>query len=257
MTGTVSEMETRGGELAFVCGLVRDSKALRTRILWYTSMLGKRASVAPVTREIRRAGATAVVVTSFTQGRTARWAVAWTFHAGVAEGTVRAAVETGGSVVLRLDGKKRKRRRSSQEAESSFVVDAVGVEETRNRVCEACRCEAPTGASSSSGSSGSGSSRTSPSRIVVEDRGEKYTITLAMADGGGGGGKSTLVQVRCCTGHAGPHHPAHFDQFAAKLKADVQRTNRRWRRRRGEYHPNCNNGKAAKQIIALNVATND
>ena len=217
LTGTVSEMETCGGELAFVRDLMRDSLALRTRVLWYTSMLGKRASVAPITRELRHAGATAVVVTSFTQGRTARWAVAWTFHANVGEGSVRAAVEAGGSAVLRLDGKRRKkggRAGGNETAEKTFEVGA-GLDESWKRLLEACRDMTP-------------SISRACWRVVVEGNGGKYTATLA-----GGDGRDTVVRLAVAPGAAAHHPRSHdFDRFVAKIRGDVQRTNRRWRRKR-------------------------
>ena len=79
--GAAHEMACVGGEEAFVGRLIDESAAAdaRTRVLWFTSMLGKQTSVAPVVAHAVRAGACAVRSAALVQGRTRRWAVGWSF----------------------------------------------------------------------------------------------------------------------------------------------------------------------------------
>lgn len=42
-------------------------------------MVGHKSSVQPLLQELKRCGVTSVSQTEFCQGRTVRWAVAWTF----------------------------------------------------------------------------------------------------------------------------------------------------------------------------------
>ena len=84
-TASAAEAATPGGELAFVAGIVRDSLVLRARVRWYTSLLGRRATLRPLLRTLRDAGVVNVRTTRFARGRTARWAVAWRCVRGVSE----------------------------------------------------------------------------------------------------------------------------------------------------------------------------
>jgi len=76
---TAGEQFTTGGEVGFVLRLVADSALLREQIVWYTSLVGRKRSLAPILRAVRAAGAAHVRTTEIAQGHTWRWAVAWTF----------------------------------------------------------------------------------------------------------------------------------------------------------------------------------
>lgn len=77
--GTASEMVYPGGEMAFVMAMVEDSSALRGRVHWYTTMVGKKETLKKVRGSLHRLGVTALRTTELAQGRTSRWAVAWSF----------------------------------------------------------------------------------------------------------------------------------------------------------------------------------
>ena len=57
-----------GGEAAFVRQMVLDSVALRGTVHWYTSMLGKKATLNAVKQLAWQLGATAVRMTELAQG---------------------------------------------------------------------------------------------------------------------------------------------------------------------------------------------
>ncbi|XP_010149152.1 PREDICTED: LOW QUALITY PROTEIN: methyltransferase-like protein 16, partial [Eurypyga helias] len=50
---------------------------------WYSCMLGKKCSLAPLKEELRIQGVPKVTHTEFCQGRTMRWALAWSFYEDV------------------------------------------------------------------------------------------------------------------------------------------------------------------------------
>ncbi|KAL1503068.1 hypothetical protein AB1Y20_011134 [Prymnesium parvum] len=83
-TAARTEQFTPGGEVGFVSRMIGESLQLRDRVTWYTSLVGRKASLAPLLRELRRARATHVRTTELAQGRTSRWAVAWSFVARAA-----------------------------------------------------------------------------------------------------------------------------------------------------------------------------
>ncbi|XP_055052574.2 RNA N(6)-adenosine-methyltransferase mettl16 [Misgurnus anguillicaudatus] len=79
-TGGVTEIMAEGGELEFVKRIIHDSLQLKKRLRWYSCMLGKKCSLAPLKDELRKQGVSKVTHTEFCQGRTMRWALAWSFY---------------------------------------------------------------------------------------------------------------------------------------------------------------------------------
>lgn len=79
-TGGVTEIMAEGGELEFVKRIIHDSLQLKKRLRWYSCMLGKKCSLAPLKKELRIQGVPKVTYTEFCQGRTMRWALAWSFY---------------------------------------------------------------------------------------------------------------------------------------------------------------------------------
>lgn len=79
-TGTVVEMVTPGGEVAFVRRMINESISLKTRCQWYTSMLGKLHSVPLIVETLGSVGVKNWCVKEFIQGeKTRRWAIAWSW----------------------------------------------------------------------------------------------------------------------------------------------------------------------------------
>ena len=56
-----------GGELAFVTQMVKDSITLQGRIHWYTSMVGKKATLKQLRRLLHDSRVTALRTTEFVQ----------------------------------------------------------------------------------------------------------------------------------------------------------------------------------------------
>ncbi|XP_052053724.1 RNA N6-adenosine-methyltransferase METTL16 [Apodemus sylvaticus] len=79
-TGGITEIMAEGGELEFVKRIIHDSLQLKKRLRWYSCMLGKKCSLAPLKEELRTQGVPKVTFTEFCQGRTMRWALAWSFY---------------------------------------------------------------------------------------------------------------------------------------------------------------------------------
>jgi len=80
-TGSLVEMVTRGGEVAFVGAIVADSLILRDKITWYTATLGKKSSLNPLLALLIGLRITNVRTVRFMGGSTTRWGVAWSFTA--------------------------------------------------------------------------------------------------------------------------------------------------------------------------------
>lgn len=73
-------MVTPGGEVAFVKHMIKESLALRERVEWYTTMVGKLSSVSTIVGMLREVGVQNWAVTEFVQGtKTRRWAVGWSW----------------------------------------------------------------------------------------------------------------------------------------------------------------------------------
>ncbi|XP_077202027.1 RNA N(6)-adenosine-methyltransferase METTL16 [Paroedura picta] len=82
-TGGITEIMAEGGELEFVKRIIHDSLQLKKRLRWYSCMLGKKCSLAPLKEELQIHGVPKVTHTEFCQGRTMRWALAWSFYENV------------------------------------------------------------------------------------------------------------------------------------------------------------------------------
>ncbi|XP_054884581.1 RNA N6-adenosine-methyltransferase mettl16 [Poeciliopsis prolifica] len=129
-TGGVTEIMAEGGELEFVKRIIHDSLQLKKRLRWYSCMLGKKCSLAPLKEELRKQGVPKVTHTEFCQGRTMRWALAWSFYDDV--------------TVPSPPSKKRKLEKAQKPL--SFTLPEAGVKELQAKASAA-------GGSSSSSSS--------------------------------------------------------------------------------------------------------
>lgn len=79
-TGSTNEMICPGGDAGFVTRILEESLRLRHRVRWYSSMLGRLASVQILVAKLREHGIGNFAVTNLKAGRkTRRWAVAWSF----------------------------------------------------------------------------------------------------------------------------------------------------------------------------------
>lgn len=112
-TGGVTEIMAEGGELEFVKRIIHDSLQLKKRLRWYSCMLGKKCSLAPLKEELRKQGVPKLTYTEFCQGRTMRWALAWSFYDDV--------------TVPSPPSKKRKLERARKPL--SFTLPEAGVKE--------------------------------------------------------------------------------------------------------------------------------
>ncbi|XP_018542767.2 LOW QUALITY PROTEIN: RNA N6-adenosine-methyltransferase mettl16 [Lates calcarifer] len=112
-TGGVTEIMAEGGELEFVKRIIHDSLQLKKRLRWYSCMLGKKCSLAPLKEELRKQGVPKVTHTEFCQGRTMRWALAWSFYDDV--------------IVPSPPSKKRKLEKSRKPL--SFTLPEAGLKE--------------------------------------------------------------------------------------------------------------------------------
>ncbi|KAI8978907.1 hypothetical protein BDB01DRAFT_852136 [Pilobolus umbonatus] len=77
--GSTNEMITVGGEYEFIKKMIIESMKLKTRIRWYTSMVGLKRSIRPLLRILKEHGINNYVVTELIQGRTVRWVIGWSF----------------------------------------------------------------------------------------------------------------------------------------------------------------------------------
>ncbi|XP_061575290.1 RNA N6-adenosine-methyltransferase mettl16 [Cololabis saira] len=120
-TGGVTEIMAEGGELEFVKRIIHDSLQLKKRLRWYSCMLGKKCSLAPLKEELRKQGVPKVTHTEFCQGRTMRWALAWSFYDDV--------------TVPSPPSKKRKLERTQKPL--SFTLPEAGLRELQAKASAA------------------------------------------------------------------------------------------------------------------------
>ncbi|GIL85185.1 hypothetical protein Vretimale_10821 [Volvox reticuliferus] len=78
--GTAAEMVCPGGELAFVLQMMVESEMLKDQVHWFTTMVGKKTTFKALRRELHSRNVTALRTTELAQGKTSRWAVAWSWQ---------------------------------------------------------------------------------------------------------------------------------------------------------------------------------
>eukprot|EP00039_Didymoeca_costata_P014742 m.241106 g.241106 ORF g.241106 m.241106 type:complete len:139 (+) comp16086_c0_seq6:733-1149(+) len=111
--GTDVEMVTDGGEVGFVSRMIEDSLIIGKNIVWYTSMLGKQKNLLILKNKLESRGVPTVQTSILTQGRTMRWAIAWSFY------TLENAPEM-------LDKSKKRKRKKGASCESrSFSLEVI------------------------------------------------------------------------------------------------------------------------------------
>jgi len=91
-TGTSGELVTQGGEQEFVAQIIEDSLVMKDQIKWYTSMLGRKASLKPLLSLLQKRRIVNTRTTEFFQGRTTRWGIAWSFSQDGLEDMVKTKV---------------------------------------------------------------------------------------------------------------------------------------------------------------------
>lgn len=73
------ELWCEGGEAGFAKRMIAESAAIPAQALWFTTLLSSSASLPPVHRALRRAGAQAIHTVPMAQGQKQSRFVAWTF----------------------------------------------------------------------------------------------------------------------------------------------------------------------------------
>lgn len=89
LEATSNELATEGGEVAFISQIVDDSVVLGDRIQWYTSMIGRKATLKKIQQKLRDLKIVNVRTTTFYQGTTTRWAIGWSHGRQGMEESVR------------------------------------------------------------------------------------------------------------------------------------------------------------------------
>ncbi|KAG9018233.1 hypothetical protein FRB90_011802 [Tulasnella sp. 427] len=78
-TGAEVEMVTEGGEVGFVRRMILESKELKERCRWYTSLLGKSSSVPPLIEALKEQKVNNYGITELVQSHTKRWVILWSY----------------------------------------------------------------------------------------------------------------------------------------------------------------------------------
>lgn len=85
-TASDHEAVTDGGEEGFVEKMIQESAEFPNKVVWWTSMLGRKKSLKPLIKVIEGLRLrTEVVTAELVQGRTTRWVLAWSFKESICE----------------------------------------------------------------------------------------------------------------------------------------------------------------------------
>ncbi|AAW42333.1 conserved hypothetical protein [Cryptococcus deneoformans JEC21] len=76
-TASDNELITRGGELAFITSMIRESIDIGHKCTWYTTLVGKYSSLQPLIETLREFKIDNYFVINMKQSRTSRWILGW------------------------------------------------------------------------------------------------------------------------------------------------------------------------------------
>ena len=88
--GQASELWCTGGEASFVRRMIRESVAIGTQVLWFSSLVSKSEHLADIRRQLQKAGACGMREAPMAQGNKQSRFVAWTFLDDAQRSTWRA-----------------------------------------------------------------------------------------------------------------------------------------------------------------------
>ncbi|KAJ2119683.1 Methyltransferase-like protein 16 [Coemansia sp. RSA 720] len=120
--GQYDELYTEGGEEEFLGRMVDESMQLGARIKWYSTLVGKKATLAELRTRIRQAHAVHIREGTLVQGKTTRWVIAWSFL---------------GQTRFCLDKLSMNKEASTKWFNDVMSELRVRVQHTENYVCEA------------------------------------------------------------------------------------------------------------------------
>ncbi|GFZ46189.1 hypothetical protein JCM24511_04436 [Saitozyma sp. JCM 24511] len=80
-TAAGNELITEGGEVRFVGTMIEESMQVGDRCRWYTSLIGRYSSLAPLVDLLRKHQVDNYFIKSIKQARTARWILGWSHAA--------------------------------------------------------------------------------------------------------------------------------------------------------------------------------
>ncbi|KXS17757.1 S-adenosyl-L-methionine dependent methyltransferase [Gonapodya prolifera JEL478] len=80
-SGSLTETVVPGGEVAFVKRMFEESRDLKDRVRWWTSLLGKKEDLETL-KSVLRSEEVEVRTGRMRQGRTVRWSIGWSWKVG-------------------------------------------------------------------------------------------------------------------------------------------------------------------------------
>uniref|UniRef100_A0A7S2TVK9 U6 small nuclear RNA (adenine-(43)-N(6))-methyltransferase n=1 Tax=Lotharella oceanica TaxID=641309 RepID=A0A7S2TVK9_9EUKA len=230
--GSRDELVCEGGEEAFVSGIVDDSVALKGRVRWYTTMLGKKSSVKTILRLLRSKGIKNIVTTDFLQGRTTRWGIGWCFEqARPQDHAIRATVNRQ----VAMGNQKAKKKTIDGVGANVFPVPFVMAKSVLpDRLHDLVEAFKKKHGNDRVATEEDGDGKVSIQLQV--DMKEQGTVELELqvswkqSQNSQTGAMEDTVSV--CLTRAEPLNlgKAEFFKASQQVQADLQRTNRKWRR---------------------------
>lgn len=77
--GSANELWCKGGELAFILNMIKESTAFASQILWFTSLVSKKENLLPLKKALEKTKAKDIRVIEMSQGQKNSRILAWSF----------------------------------------------------------------------------------------------------------------------------------------------------------------------------------
>ena len=77
--GQNAELWCEGGEVKFIRNMIRDSKAFRSQVLWFTSLVSKKDSLSALKLSLKKAKVSQIKILKMVQGQKVTRVICWSF----------------------------------------------------------------------------------------------------------------------------------------------------------------------------------
>jgi 23S rRNA A1618 N6-methylase RlmF len=208
----------KGGEVGFIQSLIQDSKKFKTTILWFTCMFGQKQSLRIIYPQLEQDEEIQGIRTfELIQGNITRWGLAWTFDP---------------ELICSPNETPRDEFKVTNLTENEILFDRIqhAVNDVRFNIGDGEDIVKTCSATSNNNNTTTAiASFHSTTTTTTDETKNNWSLQVNIQHYSE---QTTTIMIKITTYNLqGKHSLKHAQHICNSLKADIQRINRRWRRK--------------------------